>query len=262
MITHFPPLNSVGPRRRRHAGVNARRYHAVPARSPGLDFPAWEWKEEKDLTFADRADAGRRLLPLLGELRGQGEITVVGMPRGGIPVAVEIARALGAPLAVWVAQRIRAPHRPHLALGAVGEDGDLAFHEDVLRKYGISPGYLVDEVRAQRAEAARRAVLYRRDDAGLEIRGRHVVLVDDGAASGGTLRAALRGLKHHAPASITIAVPVAPQRLVRDISGEGETIHTLTRPLSVSGIGQFYRSFPAVTDPEVLAALAAEKPAP
>src|SRR5207248_9299152 len=135
------------------------------------------WTEAKELTFADRADAGRHLLPLLGELRDQPGITVVGQPRGGVPVAAEVARALGAPLAVWVAQRIRAPHRPHLALGADGEDGDLAFHEDVLRKYGISPGYLVDEVRAQRAEAARRAQLYRRDDAMLELRGRHVVLV-------------------------------------------------------------------------------------
>jgi putative phosphoribosyl transferase len=220
-----------------------------------LDFQPWEWKEEKDLMFADRAEAGRQLLPLLSGIRERGEVTVVGIPRGGVLVAAEIARALQAPLAVWVAQRIRAPHRPQVALGAVGEDGDMAFDEETLCKYAVSPGYLVDEVRAQRAEAARRSRLYRPEDAPIELHGRHVILVDDGAASGGTLRAALRGVKHYGPASLTIAVPVAPQRLVRELTDDGETFRTLTRPLSVGDTAQFYRSFPAVTDAEVLATL-------
>jgi putative phosphoribosyl transferase len=246
---------SCGPRRRRPPGPNARRYHAAPERTARLDFLPWEWKEEKDLMFTDRAEAGRQLLPLVSGVRHGGDVTVVGIPRGGVIVAAEIARALESPLAVWVAQRICAPHRPHLALGTVGEDGDMAFDDETLLKYAVSPGYLVDEVRAQRAEAARRSRLYRPEDETMVLQDRHVVLVDDGAASGGSLKAALRGLKHYRPASITIAIPVAPQRLVRELSDEGETFHTLTRPLSVGDVSQFYRSFPAVSDTEVLAAL-------
>src|SRR4051794_35927276 len=93
--TSFPPITSVGPRRRRYVGVTTRRYYVPPVRAPQLEFPAWEWKEEKEVTFADRAEAGRQLLPLLAECRlRREELTVIGIPRGGVPVAAEVARAL------------------------------------------------------------------------------------------------------------------------------------------------------------------------
>lgn len=251
----FPPLPPPQPRRRRQRVLSARRYYVAPARVQKLELPAWDWKDPQELSFADRAEAGRRLVEHLREVLPQEEVTVIGIPRGGIPVAREIAAALGAPLAVWLAQKLRAPHRPHISIGTVAEDGDLTFDEDALARYLVSPGYLVDEVRKLRMEVAHRASLFRTDDIAAAIQGRHVVLVDDGIASGGTMRAAFRGVKHHAPASITIATPVAPQRFAREFQ-ETANVLALNQPISVHDVGQFYRAFPEVTDEEVLAVVA------
>jgi putative phosphoribosyl transferase len=219
-----------------------------------LELPAWDWKDPQELGFADRAEAGRRLAEHLREQLPQEEVTIVGIPRGGVLVAAEIAGAFSAPLAVWVAQKLHAPHRPHISVGTVAEDGDLTFDEDALARHAVPPGYLVDEVRKLRMEVAHRASLFRTDDIAAALKGRHVVLVDDGIASGGTMRAAFRGVKHHAPASITIATPVAPQRFAREFQ-ETATVLALNQPISVHDVGQFYRAFPEVTDEEILGLL-------
>jgi putative phosphoribosyl transferase len=196
--------------------LTTRRYNVPPPRPAKLELPAWDWKDPQQLSFADRAEAGQRLAVHLLEMLPSQEVTVIGIPRGGVQAAAEIARCLSAPLAVWVAKKLCAPHRPHISVATVGEDGDLTFDEEALARYVVPPGYLVDEVRKARMEVSHRASLFRTDDIAAAIQGRHVVLVDDGVASGGTMRAAFRGVKHHGPASITIAAPVAPQRIARD----------------------------------------------
>lgn len=240
--------------------LTTRRYHAPPPRPAKLELPAWDWKDPQQLSFADRAEAGRRLADHLRQSLPVEEVTVIGVPLGGVCVAVEIARALAAPLAVWVAKKLSAPHRPHISVATVGEDGDLTFDEEALARHLVPPGYLVDEVRKARMEVSHRASLFRTDDIAPAIQGRHVVLVDDGVSSGGTMRAAFRGVKHHGPASVTIATPVAPQRIAREFEEKARVV-AIHQPITVHDIGAFYRSFPEVTDEEVLAAVTAPEPA-
>jgi predicted phosphoribosyltransferase len=248
-------MKSVGPRRRRPAGVNARRYHAAPKRAPGLDIPAWEWKNVADLTFADRVDAARRLHAFMTGFDHAEDVIVVGIPHGGVVVAAELARLMECPLAVWVAQKLHAPNAPSLSLGALGEDGELILHEETLRQYKIRPGYLVEEVRLQRKAVARRAAAFREEQTLDQVQGRRVIVVDDGLATGATLRSTLKGVGHFKPSSITVAVPVATQRLAHELKEDGYVVHTLTQPLTVRDLRHFYRSFPEVTDEEVMIAL-------
>ncbi len=208
-----------------------------------------------DLTFADRADAAQRLSALLGDFAASEDVIVVGIPHGGVLVAAEVARRLGATLAVWVAQKLHAPQNPHLSLGALGEDGELILHEHALQQYKIRPGYLVEQVRQQRKAVARRAAAFREEQTLDQVQGRRVIVVDEGLATGATLRATLKGVAHFKPASLTVAVPVAPQPLVHELKSEGYAVHTLTQPLSVRDLSHFYQSFPEVTDAEVMAAL-------
>src|SRR4051794_30008390 len=118
----FPPLPPPPTRRRRQRVLTTRRYYVPPPRVHKLELPAWDWKDPQELSFADRVEAGRRLAENLRQTVPHQEVTVIGVPRGGVPVAAEMARILGAPMAVWVAQKLRAPHRPHISIGTVGED--------------------------------------------------------------------------------------------------------------------------------------------
>ncbi len=245
----------MGPPRRIPQGPNARRYHSVPQRPPGLEIAAWEWREAKEVTFADRHDAGRRLVAGLEDLRGQDDVVVIGIPRGGVIVAAEVARALEAPLSIWVSQKLRAPANPKLAIGSLAEDGEMIVDEEQLEKLRVSASYLVDEVRARRAEVARRADLYRQGHAGVELAGKRVILVDDGLATGATMRAALRGVRRQNPAAIIAAAPVAPQKTVNALVAEGSSVQCLTRPLGFGDIGQFYVQYREVTDEEVMTSL-------
>lgn len=218
-----------------------------PAR---LTMPAGE-----TAPFADRVDAGRRLAETLHSLHRQSDVTVVGVPKGGVIVAAEIARILAAPLSVWVAQKLRAPAQPGTAIGSVGEDGEMIVHEQSILNLRVQPGYLVDEVRQRRQEVARRARLYRGARDFPSLFGRRVVLVDDGLATGATLLAALRGVRRQQPASIVVAVPVAPAPAALELAGEAGTVRTLAQPLAFGDIGQFYVQFHEVTDDEVMASL-------
>lgn len=181
----------------------------------------------------------------------------MGIPKGGVIVAAEIARILSAPLNVWVAQRLLAPSHQKVGFGSLAEDGEMIVNEAALRQLRIPHTYLVEEVRKRRREVARCARLYRQSAPTIEVTGKRIILVDDGLATGHTILTALRGLKRHKPASIIVAVPVAPSAVVREVAGEASGLRVLAEPFGFGEVGQHYVQFFDVSDEEVLETLKA-----
>lgn len=205
--------------------------------------------------FADRRDAGRqlaeRLLPLAGE-----DPVVVGLPRGGVPVAAEVAAALDAPLEILAVRKLGAPHNPEYGIGAIAEDGTRVFDPEALAVLGISGGALESIVVRETAELRRRVVAYRGDRQPLALRDRTVIVVDDGVATGVTDTAGLRAARRHRPRRLILAVPVcAPDSAVR-LREEADEVVCLLSPDLLYGVGQWYRDFSQVSDEEVVTALA------
>jgi len=207
--------------------------------------------------FRDRRHAGavlgelvRRHLPPDG-----GAVVVLGVPRGGVVVAAEVARALGAELDIAVPRKLRAPHNPELAVGAVAEDGSVYVDERVATSLGVPPEYLQQEAAWQLEEIRRRLEAYRQGRPACELAGRTVVLVDDGIATGSTMVAAVRSVRRRGAARVVVAVPVAPPEAVRRLRVEGcEVVCAREDPLFVA-VGQFYEDFTQVSDEEVQALL-------
>jgi predicted phosphoribosyltransferase len=204
--------------------------------------------------FADRREAGRRLaerlLPLADEVP-----VVVGLPRGGVPVAEEIAAALGAPLEILAVRKLGAPHNPEYGIGAIAEDGTRVFDAEALAVLGIDNAALESIVARETAELCRRVAAYRGERATLPLGGRTVIVVDDGVATGVTDAAALRAIRHRHPRRLILAVPVcAPDSLAR-LRGEADEVVCLVAPPLLYGVGQWYRDFSQVSDHEVISAL-------
>ena len=158
--------------------------------------------------FADRVDAGRKLAERLSAYSGRNDVIVLGLPRGGVPVAFEVARALGAPLDIFLVRKLGAPGHEELAMGAIASGGIVVVHDDVVKALKISSDVLLDEVEAQRKELTRREAIYRGDRPPLDVRGKTVILIDDGMATGSSMRAAVAALRRKDPARIVVAVPV------------------------------------------------------
>ncbi len=207
--------------------------------------------------FADRTDAGRRLAARLGHLAGADPV-VLALPRGGVPVGFEVAKALGAPLDVLLVRKIGAPFQPELAAGAVvdGAEPVLVRNEEVIRAYGIDEDWIAAEAARQLAEIERRRRLYRGDRPAPSVRGRTAILVDDGIATGTTVRAALRALAELGPRRRVLAVPVAPPDTIARLAREAEEIVVLEEPEWMAAVGQFYRDFTQTEDAEVVRLLA------
>ncbi|SNR36072.1 Predicted phosphoribosyltransferase [Haloechinothrix alba] len=203
--------------------------------------------------FADRLEAGRLLGRDLAR-RHWTDPVVLGLARGGMPVAAGVADALGAPLDVMVARKIGAPTQPELAIGAVTADGAHLYDTASLRAFGLEPAQLDDRRASEAAEARRRQNAYR-DEGPLKVRGCDVVLVDDGLATGLTAVAAVRALRHYDPLSITVAVPVASTSARERVETEADAVHTLDEPSTFYAVGQWYRDFHQVEDDEVHAIL-------
>src|SRR3954449_3324580 len=161
------------------------------------------------MSFADRADGGRRLASLLAHLRDEHPV-VLALPRGGVPVAYEVARALGAPLDVILVRKLGVPVQPELAMGALGEDGVRVLNGDVLRSAGVTAAELAAVEAGQRAELERRTTGLRRRWPRIDLAGRTVIIVDDGIATGATARAACTVARAHGAARVVLAAPVAP----------------------------------------------------
>jgi len=206
------------------------------------------------MRFADRAEAGKRLAQRLAYLRGENPV-VLGLPRGGVPVALHVAELLGAPLDVIVVRKLGVPFQPELAMGAIGEDGVRVVNDGVVAMAGVNLEELSVLERRERAELERRARRFRGDRCRIPLRGRTVIIVDDGIATGSTARAACQVARAQGARRIVLAVPVAPPGWTKRIFGEADECVALETPEPFFAVGQFYVDFSATTDEEVTACL-------
>ncbi len=204
------------------------------------------------MQFRDRRDAGQRLAEALAFLKGRKDLLVLGIPRGGVVVATEVARALGAPLDVFIARKIGAPGNPELAIGAVASSGDVVLDERLIAGLRVPADYIEAETARQRQEIARRRAASRGDRPPPEFAGKTVVLVDDGVATGATTLAALRALRAAKPAELILAVPVGPPDTIARLSAEADRVICLHTPEWFWAVGAFYVDFSQTTDEEVV----------
>jgi putative phosphoribosyl transferase len=211
--------------------------------------------------FADRQEAGQLLAEELSDLRHKNAV-VLGIPRGGLVVAREIAHALNADLDIVLSRKLRAPGNPELALGALVENGELYLNEALMQQMRINPIYIEEEKRLQAAEIHRRSQLVRSVLPRVSLKGRAVVVTDDGIATGATMQAALWAVRKEGPRFITAALPVGPEETVRRLAADADDIVCLRTPPYFAAVGQFYARFNQVEDQDVLAILKAEKERP
>ena len=207
--------------------------------------------------FQDHADAGRQLAAALASL-DPGDATVLALPRGGVPVAAEICARFGLMLDLVLVRKIGAPGRPELAVGAVAEGNPPGWeiNNRIARAFGLGEVELQQLGSRQLEEIERRRTLYLGGTPRLPLSGRTLVVVDDGAATGATLRAALAAVRAAGPKRVIVALPVAPAELVDDLRDDGLEVVCLASPEPFYAVGQAYRSFPQITDAAVQAALA------
>jgi predicted phosphoribosyltransferase len=204
--------------------------------------------------FRDRADAGKRLAERLEQYRKASPV-VLAIPRGGVPVGLEIARHLDAELDVIVARKLGAPFQPELAIGAVTSDGGRFLNQDIVRQLEIDEAYLEQITREQLEEARRREQRFRSGRPPANVSGRTVLLVDDGLATGATMRAAARALRQRKPAKIVVAVPVGARQACAAMREDADEVVCLAQPEPFYAIGPHYQTFEQVEDATVIALL-------
>ena len=203
--------------------------------------------------FKNREDAGRKLAARL--LKYQGEHPVVlALPRGGVPVGYEVAMVLDAPLDVIVVRKLGAPGQPELGIGAVvdGDHPQSVLNEDVLQMLEVSEEYLKGEVALELQEIRRRQERYRGGRPPEPIAGRTAIIIDDGIATGGSIRAAIRGVRRLSPQRVVLAVPVAPPDTIESLRPEVDDLVCLSMPVFFHAVGQFYEDFRQTSDEEVI----------
>ena len=209
------------------------------------------------MPFANRIDAGRRLARALARFK-EDRVVVLALPRGGVPVAAEVAAALNAPLDLVLVRKIGYPPQPELAMGAVvdGADPIIVRNEDVIRMTGVSEAEFDEVCARELAEIERRRARYLGTRAPLELSGRTAIVIDDGLATGATMRAALRALRKRLPGKIVLAVPVAPSETLEEMRGDADEIVCLEAFDFFGAIGAYYSDFRQVTDEELIETLA------
>ena len=213
------------------------------------------------MRFRNRSDAGRRLASRLRFLRGE-DVVVLGLPRGGVPVAAEVARALGAPLDVILVRKLGVPAQPELGLGAIGESGARVINPDVVRYAHVSEEQIAQVEQKERAELQRRAQRFRGDAPIEPLAGRTAVIVDDGIATGSTARAACQVARALGAAAVVLAVPVAPPSTDQALRGDADEVICLEMPDRFLAIGEWYEDFAQTSDEEVVALLRAAQAGP
>ncbi|WP_376793067.1 phosphoribosyltransferase [Thermoflexus sp.] len=210
------------------------------------------------MRFRDRREAGQRLAEALRDLKPEaqaGRVVVLGIPRGGVVVAYEVACALQAPLDVVLAHKLGAPGNPELAIGAVAEDGTLWIDALAVAELEVPPAYIEEEIRRQREELRRRSAVFRGARPPLPVEGRTVVVVDDGIATGATMRVSLRSLRNRGANRLIVAAPVAPPEMLPRIEAEADAVVVLYTPALFWAVGAFYEQFEQVSDDQVVALL-------
>jgi predicted phosphoribosyltransferase len=200
--------------------------------------------------YVDRVDAGRALARDLRDYRGK-QALVLGIPRGGVPVAAEVARAIDGELDVVVARKLGAPGSPELAIGAVTSNGGRFLNEDLIREIAVSDAYLEDVTKAEMEEAHRRETTFREGRPAPDIEGRTVIIVDDGLATGATMRASVRSVRKSAPAMLIVAVPVGAREACAALRREADAVVCPSEPEVFWAIGAFYENFEQTPDEEV-----------
>lgn len=201
--------------------------------------------------FANRVDAGRQLGTRLAELHEENAI-VLGLPRGGVPVAAQVARALDAPLDIVLVRKLGVPHQPELGMGALGEDGARVLDASLMRRAGVTNAELEAVETRERAELERRTRQYRGDTPPLSLTGRAVIIVDDGLATGGTARAAITVTRARGATRVVVAVPVAPQGTMSSVRRDADRVVVLAMPSGFRALGDYYDDFRPTEDAEVV----------
>lgn len=207
--------------------------------------------------FADRTEAGRALAERLLRLQLPAPVVVLALPRGGVPVAVEVARSLGAALDLMLVRKIGAPWQPELAVAAVaeGDPPNIVVDEELRDATGVDRDYIESRAQVELQEIARRRDVYLQGRAAVDVEGRTAIVVDDGIATGTTMRAALKALRQRRPALLVLAVPVAPAEALDALRGEVDSVVCLAQPSPFHAVGLHYVDFHQVSDAEVIAAL-------
>lgn len=203
------------------------------------------------MVFQDRSDAGKRLAAALVQYRDRTDVIVLGLPRGGIPVAFEIARALHLPMDVLVVRKLGVPGHEELAMGAIAAGGIVVTNERVMHMYAPSSDAFEGVIAKETRELNRRQTLYRDDRPWPDLHGWTILLVDDGLATGATMRAAVKALRQQSPARIIIAVPVGAPDSCAQIEQAADELICLEKPDPFKAVGYWYRVFEATTDEEV-----------
>jgi putative phosphoribosyl transferase len=203
------------------------------------------------MMFTDRRDSGLQLAKRLNHYKGSGQVLVLALPRGGAVTGFEIAHAIGAPFDVFIVRKIGFPGQPELAVGAISETGALVSNPGVISYGGVSKEYIDREISRQKDEIARRIGLYRGDRHLENPKGKKIILVDDGVATGATMKAAITALKEADVEKLIVAVPVAPPDTAAEIASTVDEFVCLSMPADFMAVGQYYYDFTQVTDEEV-----------
>lgn len=204
------------------------------------------------MLFKDRYDAGRQLVPKLNAYKNHKDAVVIGLARGGVVTASEIAEGLHLPLNVIVVRKIGAPGNEELALGAITESGEGFFNDDLIAMLGVSSDYLKREIEKEKGVAKRRVELYHSGHKSLNLKNKVVILVDDGIATGASVRAAIKSIKASGAQKIVLAVPVAAPDSLRKIGKEVDEVICLSTPAFFEAVGAFYRAFDQTSDEEII----------
>jgi putative phosphoribosyl transferase len=208
-------------------------------------------RRRKMTYFANRSEAGKGLSSTLANFAGKNAI-VLAIPRGGVVVGFEIAKALNLPLDVIIPHKIGAPDNPELAIGAMTEDGTIIIDDNLVTYLGVSQNYIKEESERQKREIERRLKMYRQNESYPSLKGLEVILVDDGIATGSTMKAALASVKKRGAKTVTVAIPVGPPSTIKELKKQATRVVCLYTPEYFQAIGQFYKDFSQTEDEEVI----------
>lgn len=203
--------------------------------------------------FQDRIDAGEKLANELLQYKDQDDVVVVGLPRGGVPVAFEISQNLHLPLDVVCPRKIGAPGNKEFAIGAITESGEGIFDTEIIDRLGIPNDYIGEEVEKEKKRAQHRVDIYRKGMPPREFKGKTVLIIDDGLATGSTMKAAIQSIKSEGADEIIVAVPVSPPDTLQEIRTMVDEVICLDTPSYFQAVGQFYNDFSPTEDEEVIA---------